>query len=161
MKTIRTLVAAALLLTPAAGLSAEGKAAAKDEAKAGAATTAGKGAPAGQPAAPAKEELDVSRMFFDAESIRQVVRHHMPEIQECYEKVLADTGKKIEGRVVVGLIIDTNGIVSEARVLPKKSSLKDDRVHDCVLAIRRWFFPKPGDNRDHPIEYPFDLKVKQ
>jgi hypothetical protein len=30
-----------------------------------------------------------------------------------------------------------------------------------VLTMKYWPFPKPGDNRDHPIEYPFDLKVSQ
>jgi hypothetical protein len=110
-------------------------------------------------AAKPKRELDVSRMMFDAEGIRTVFNFHMPEVQECYEKVLADSGKKIEGKVVVGLIIDANGSVSEARVLAKKSTLKDDRVHECVLQVKGWAFPKAGDNRDHPIEYPFNLKV--
>ncbi len=109
---------------------------------------------------PGKKELDVSRMMFDAESIRIVVKFHMPEIQECYEKVLADTGQKVQGKVVLGLIIDANGSVTEARVLPKKSTLKNDSVHDFVLQARTWQFPKAGDNRDHPIEYPFELKVQ-
>jgi TonB family protein len=100
-------------------------------------------------------------MMFDGEGVRTVVKFYMPEIQECYERVLADTGSKLEGRVVVGFIVDTNGNVTDARVLGKKSTLKDDRVHDCVLRMKYWPFPKPGDNRDHPIEYPFDLKVQQ
>jgi hypothetical protein len=119
---------------------------------------------AGQPTPPGakpKRELDVSKMYFDAESIRTVFNFHMPEVQECYEKVLADTGKKLEGKVVVGLIIDANGNVTEARVLSKKSTLKDDRVHECVVQVKGWAFPKAGDNRDHPIEYPFNLKVAQ
>ncbi len=108
---------------------------------------------------PAKPGLDVSRMLWDPESIRQVVKFHMPEIQECYEKVLADTGKKLQGRIVVGFIVEPTGLVREARVLPKKSTLKDDRISDCVLDIRRWQFPKPGDDRIYPMEYPFDLKI--
>lgn len=108
-----------------------------------------------------KRELDVSRMLFDAESIRQVVSFHMPEIQECYEGVLSETGKRIEGKVVVSAVIDSEGRVTSAKVLPKKSTLREPKVVDCVLAMRGWAFPKPGDNRDHPIEYPFVLSVRK
>ncbi len=120
-------------------------------------------APAPKPGAPAKAEpegLDVSKLPFDRMAIQQVVQHHMPAIQSCYEEVLADTGQALNGRVMVGFIVDPEGFVSEARALPKKSTMKDARVIDCVVSnVRRWRFPKPGDNRDHPIEYPFDLKV--
>ncbi|MDR0965114.1 MAG: AgmX/PglI C-terminal domain-containing protein [Myxococcales bacterium] len=106
--------------------------------------------------------LDVSNMLFDAHSIRQVVQHHMPQIQACYEKVLSTSGQRIEGRVVVGFIIDVTGTVVEARLLPKKSSLSDERVIDCVLLrVRRLVFPKPPDNRRYPIEFPFELSVKK
>jgi outer membrane biosynthesis protein TonB len=112
-----------------------------------------------QPAAE-KPGLDVSRMPFDPQSIREVVRFHMPEIQECYEKALADSGKRIEGRVMVGFTINLEGNVVDLKPLPKKSSVKDDRVVDCVLlSVRSWAFPKPSDNRLYPIEYPFDLWV--
>ena len=108
-----------------------------------------------------KHELDVTGMLFDAESIRQVVNFHMPEIQECYEGVLSDSGKKIEGKLVVNFVIDTEGRVSQAKPSPRKSTLRDERVVDCVLSMRGWTFPKPGDHRDHPIEYPFVLSVKK
>ena len=108
----------------------------------------------------AKPTLDISRMPFDAKAIQDVVKFHMPDIQECYEQALADSGKKIEGRVMVGFIIDPNGNVSAAKALPKKSTMKEARIVDCVTDnVRLWPFPKPGDNRDHPIEFPFDLKV--
>ncbi|MFN7131172.1 MAG: AgmX/PglI C-terminal domain-containing protein [Myxococcales bacterium] len=120
--------------------------------------------PAPQPkpdAAPQeKQGPDLTGMPFDRLAVQTVVQHHMPEIQECYEGVLADTGQRIEGRVSVGFIVDSEGMVSQARALPKKSTMKDPRVVECVLSsVRRWRFPRPGDNRDHPIEYPFDLKV--
>ncbi|HCF58220.1 MAG TPA: hypothetical protein DFS52_09530 [Myxococcales bacterium] len=89
-----------------------------------------------------------------------MVKFHMPEIQGCYEKVLSDSGKRLEGRVMVGFTIDLNGNVTELKPLLKKSTVKDDRVVDCVLlTARRFAFPKPPDNRIYPIEYPFDLKV--
>ncbi|HEY3447460.1 MAG TPA: AgmX/PglI C-terminal domain-containing protein [Myxococcales bacterium] len=184
MKTLRFLAIAASLALPAAGFAADDKKDPKVEgtkpnlgdfkldtgpslssgSSGSTGATGSTGAAANdpsKPAKPAKKELDVSRMMFDGEGVRTVVKFYMPEIQECYEKVLADTGTKLEGRVVVGFIVDTNGNVTEARVLNKKSTLKDDRVHDCVLKMKYWVFPKPGDNRDHPIEYPFDLKITQ
>jgi hypothetical protein len=116
-----------------------------------------KAAPADKP----QRTLDVAGMLFDQESIRQVVAFHMPEIQECYEQVLSDTGKKLEGKVVVHFVINTEGRVSQAKPVPKKSTLKDERLVSCVLALRGWAFPKPSDNRDHPVEYPFVLSVKK
>lgn len=152
MKAIAPVLAAALLAAPAVPLAAETQATGT-----GAAAVQASLDPGGPPQKPG---LDVSRMPFDAESIRQVVKHHMPEIQECYEKVLSDTGTRIEGRVMVAFTIDLNGNVTELKPLPKKSSVKDDRVIDCVvLAVRRFAFPKPPDNRIYPIEYPFDLKI--
>lgn len=106
--------------------------------------------------------LDVSNMLFDPHSIQQVVQHHMPQIQSCYEKVLSTSGQRIEGLVAVGFIIDVSGSVLEARLLPKKSTVKDERVIDCVLLrVRRLIFPKPPDNRRYPVEYPFNLTVKK
>jgi hypothetical protein len=159
VKAIRRILAAALLLLPAIALAQGEKAQGGSGGAAPVQTSLG-----GTPKAAVAEEkpgLDVSRLPFDAESIRQVVRFHMPEIQECYEKVLADSGERVEGRVMAGFTIDLNGNVSELQALPKKSTVKDERVIDCVLLkVRRWAFPKPPDNRVYPIEYPFDLKVK-
>ena len=189
MRTTCTLAVVAALLIPAIGLAAEQKGGKKietpppslgdfklDDTKPAPAASDTKATPApaasgdkataadankgGQPGAKPKRDLDVSKMLFDSDGVRAVISFHMPEVQECYEKVLSDSGKKIEGKVVVGLIIDTNGNVTDARVLGKKSTLKDDRVQECVLQVKSWYFPKPGDNRDHPIEYPFNLKVQ-
>ncbi|GEM_PF-1162136 len=106
--------------------------------------------------------LDVEHMLFDAKSIQDVIKHHMPQIQSCYEKVLATSGERIEGTVTAGFIIDVTGTVTDARVLKKKSTVKDERVIDCVLLrLRRLVFPKPPDNRRYPIEFPFNLTVKK
>jgi hypothetical protein len=156
----------ALLFLSAAAWAAEGPKAAEDsdlKAPEHLKLDTGKKSPdekASQDAKP-KPELDVSRMLFDQASIRQVVNFHMPEIQECYEGVLAEAGKKIEGKVVVHFVVNTEGKVTEAKALPKKSTLKNPRVIECVLAMRGWTFPKAGDNRDHPIEYPFVLSVRK
>lgn len=165
MKALRVcFIGLAMALPQAAPAAEEGPPAASAPARGDAAPAGNEAKGAGEkaaPQAPAKRELDVSRMLFDAESIRQVVSFHMPEIQECYEGVLAETGKKIEGKVVVSAVIDSEGRVTSAKPLPKKSTLREPRVVECVLAMRGWAFPKPGDNRDHPIEYPFALSVRK
>jgi hypothetical protein len=178
VKKLSTLVVAIALLAPAAVRAADpnkdkdAKIAVDkpvlpdfkiDDNKSGTAPAAGSGPAAMDPnkPKPAKKELDVSKMLFGPEAVRAVVNFHMPDILECYEKVVADTGKNVEGKVFVGFIIDANGNVSDARVLQKKSTLKDDRIQECVLTMRTWQFPKPDDNRDHPIEYPFNLTLQK
>lgn len=106
--------------------------------------------------------LDVEHMLFDAKSIQDVIKHHMPQIQSCYEKALATTGQRIEGKVMMGFTIDVTGTVQDARVIKKKSEVTDERVTDCVLLrLKRLVFPKPPDNRRYPIEFPFNLTVKK
>lgn len=106
---------------------------------------------------------DVSKMPFTPYSIQQVVKFHLPEIQKCYEQVVLEIGgAPPEGRVVVNFTIMPNGLTSQTKIDRKKTSIKNDRIHDCVTdGVRMWEFPKPSDNREHPIEYPFDLKVQQ
>jgi hypothetical protein len=109
---------------------------------------------------PGKPDIDVARMPFDARSIQEVVRFHMSEIQACYEEALRESGTKIEGRVQVNFVIDPTGTVTYAKANAKKSTVSEPRVVDCVVeTLRKWPFPKPSDNRDHPIDYPFELRV--
>ena len=81
MKTIVQILAAALLAAPAVSLAQT-----TESAKAGAGAVETSLEVSG-PKTPEKPGLDVSRMPFDPESIRQVVKFHMAEIQGCYEKV--------------------------------------------------------------------------
>ena len=120
----------------------------------------GLGADAGTAAAPPKKKgPDVTHMHFDKDGIRAVVSYHAKEVQDCYEKVIAEKEKKIEGRVLVDFVVDSEGKVKDAKVAKKGTTLKEDRVHECVVTlIYDWEFPKPGDGRDHPLQFPFDLK---
>ena len=116
-------------------------------------------------AVPAKKPgPDVSKMPFTPYSIQEVVKFHLPEIQKCYEGVVLEIGGKHppEGRVLANFTILANGLTSKVKVDHKKSTLKNDRMQDCVTdAVRTWEFPKPTDGREHPIEYPFDLKIEK
>ncbi|MGE6759149.1 AgmX/PglI C-terminal domain-containing protein [Corallococcus interemptor] len=120
-------------------------------------------APAAAPATPAPKKddgLDVSRLPFTPDSIRQVIAHHMPRIQECYEDHMVEKDKKVEGLLRTTFTITAEGTVRSAKIDKHGSTLKDAGLNDCVVAVLSSLdFPKPPDGRDHPIEYPFNLKA--
>jgi hypothetical protein len=122
------------------------------------ATFAQSKAPAGGKQAP--PELDVSRLPFTPDSIQQVISHHKGKIQDCYEDTMAAKSKKVEGKLMTSFTITDLGLVKDAKVLKKGTTLKDKGLHDCVVAVLTAMnFPKPPDGQDHPIEYPFNLKA--
>ncbi|NOK20426.1 AgmX/PglI C-terminal domain-containing protein [Corallococcus carmarthensis] len=111
--------------------------------------------------APKKDDgLDVSKLPFTPDSIRQVMAHHTPRIQECYEDHMVEKDKKVEGVLRTTFTITAEGTVRSAKVDKFGSTLKDAGLNDCVIAVLSSMdFPKPPDGRDHPIEYPFNLKA--
>jgi hypothetical protein len=126
---------------------------------------AGAKKPAGDKAAAAPATAkpagpDVARMPFTPDSIRQVVVFHMPQIQGCYEDTMATRKTKVEGRLLTAFTITPEGLVKDAAVRKKGTTLQEPGLHDCVVAVlTAMTFPKPADGRDHPIEYPFNLKA--
>ncbi len=103
---------------------------------------------------------DVTKMPFNQDSIRKVVQAHQPGIQECYEQILAGKANVVEGKLRTSWTITAEGLVKSAKVLPKGSSLHDEKLNDCVISVlTAMSFPKPPDGREHPIEYPFNLKA--
>lgn len=108
----------------------------------------------------APAELDLSRMPFSADSIRMVMTHHKEKIQSCYEDTMAEKEKKVEGKLMTSFTITAGGLVKDAKVLKKGTTLKDRELHDCVVAVLTSLsFPKPPDGMEYPIEYPFNLKA--
>ncbi len=103
---------------------------------------------------------DVSKMPFTPESIKKVMAFYQPQIQGCYEETLAAKKKAVEGSLMTSFVITGEGVVKNAKVLKKGSSLKDGQLHGCVVAVLSSIsFPKPPDGADHPIEFPFNLKA--
>src|SRR6476469_9208950 len=108
---------------------------------------------------PAKPPMDISKLPFSPDSIRQVMTYNMDKIQGCYEEMLAGTKKKVEGKLMTSFVITPEGAVKKAKIDKKQSTLKDAKLHDCVVtALSGLEFPRPPDGADHPIEYPFNLK---
>ena len=102
----------------------------------------------------------VEKMPFTPDSIKQVVAYYQPQIQACYEETLAVKDKDVEGKLITSFMITPDGLVKKPAIVKKGTTLKDARLHDCVIAvISAMAFPKPPDNKDHPIEYPFNLKA--
>lgn len=139
------LLGALMLCAPAAfaqGAAAESPAEAKTDAPA-------------EPPPP-----DVSKLPFTPDSIRQVMSYHQPKIQGCYEELLAAKEKTVEGKLMTSFTITAEGLVSKPKVVKKKTSIRDPKFHDCVVAVLTSMeFPKPKDGRPQPIEYPFNLKA--
>jgi hypothetical protein len=101
---------------------------------------------------------DVEKLPFTPESIRMVVTFHQPKIQACYEEMLAGRAKPIEGTLMTAWTVTPEGLVKNARVLKKGTTVRDPKLNDCVVAVLTSMdFPKP--KQAQPIEYPFNLKA--
>ncbi len=125
----------------------------------GSAVPAGDGGTPEGAAAP-RPPLDLDLMPFTSATVKKVVAFNQHKIQACYEEMLAGKEKPVEGRVMTSFVVTPEGLVKKARVLTKGTTLKDPRLHACVVdALGTFVFPKPSDGRDHPLEYPFNLKA--
>ncbi len=112
------------------------------------------------PAAPSAKPPDVARLPFTSESIQQVVRARQPEFESCYEQTMAAKDRKLEGKVHTRFVITPSGTVEKASVLKKGTSLNDAKLHACIVQVLgTMHFPKPPDSKDHPVEYPLNLKA--
>ena len=102
--------------------------------------------------------VDVKQLPFTPDSIALVVRSHQADIQECYEKMLAQRDQKLQGRLMTHFVITPAGTVSGAQVQKKGTTLKDRDLNTCVEGVLSGLrFPKPPDGKSHPVEYPFNL----
>jgi len=104
---------------------------------------------------------DVSHMPFSPDSIREVMQYYSRDVQECYEELLATKGNKVEeGRIMTTFTITPDGFVRNAKVAKAGTTLKNPRLHECVVNVLSGItFPQPPDRREYPIEYPFNLKA--
>jgi hypothetical protein len=116
----------------------------------------------GGAAPPEREGPDVERLPFSQATVKQVIDFTLPKIQACYNEMLAEQTKAKEGMLKTSWEITAEGLVSKAKVERKGTTLKDPRLHECVVTVlSAMTFPKPPDGKNHPIEYPFNLKAKR
>ncbi len=94
--------------------------------------------------------------YLDKEVIRGVIRSHIPEVKDCYERELNKV-PDLFGEVWVEFTIAASGEVFDANVL-EKSTTRHAPVEACTAAaVRRWRFPKPVGGGVVIVTYPFVL----
>lgn len=99
-------------------------------------------------------------MPFTSDSIREIVRGKQPDIERCWEQYLAGQDKAVDGKVQTHFIITPAGTVRGASVVKKGTTVKSPELHRCVATVLSTLtFPKPPDGKDHPVDYPFNLKA--
>ena len=100
------------------------------------------------------------KLPFTPDTLREVVKAKQPEIERCWEQSLAGTDKPVDGKIQTHFIITPEGTVRQPKVVKKGTTLKNDALHRCVeTVLSTMVFPKPPDGKDHPVEYPFNLKA--
>ena len=116
-------------------------------------------APAVGPATPARGS-GPEKLPFTPDTLRDVVKAKQPEIERCWEQSLAGTDKPVDGKIQTHFIITPEGTVRQPKVVKKGTTLKNEALHRCVeTVLSTMTFPKPPDGKDHPVEYPFNLKA--
>src|SRR5215467_432979 len=112
------------------------------------------------PSADAGTSSESSNLPFTPYSIKKILAAHHQDLQNCYEQTLAGREKVVEGKLSAAFSIQPDGTVKKARVLKKGTTLRDAKLHDCVVSVISGItFPKPPDHREHPVEYPVNLKA--
>ncbi len=111
------------------------------------------------PATPARGS-GPEKLPFTPDTIREVVRAKQPEIEHCWEQTLAGTEKPVDGKLQTHFVISPEGTVRQPKVMKKGTTLKNEALHRCVeTVLSTMVFPRPPDGKDHPVEYPFNLKA--
>jgi TonB family protein len=95
---------------------------------------------------------DQLRAAFDAESIQMVVRHHVRQVQACYDRALKQR-RTLAGVVEVRFALSSRGVVLRAEV--ERNTTGHEGLGKCIaLAMRSWRFPRPVAGEAEFI-YPF------
>jgi hypothetical protein len=93
----------------------------------------------------------------DSAIIRRIVRAHINEVRECYDKGLG-RDPTLAGDVSIQATIGAEGKVSAATVAADGTTLTDAAVGKCIAkAFKGWTFPKPSDGGKVELTYPFAL----
>jgi len=89
----------------------------------------------------------------DKEAIRRVIREHLKEIRNCYEREL-QRSPDLYGKLVLEWDIEEQGRVS--RCVVKSNALGNDSVAQCIASrLKTWKFPDPPANMVGRVSYPF------
>jgi TonB family protein len=100
----------------------------------------------------AADAIDRFRAGLNADSVRMVVRHHLPQVRVCYDRALKQK-PDLAGIVEIRFTISDKGRVGASSVYRNTSG--HDGLGKCLaITIKRWRFPRPvGGAMD--FVYPF------
>jgi hypothetical protein len=87
----------------------------------------------------------------DADSVRFVVRAHLPQVRSCYGRAFKDSSPG--GTVEIGFAIDAAGRAKDVRT--ETNTTDSEALAHCLEArVREWQFPRPVGG-DYELIYPF------
>jgi hypothetical protein len=87
----------------------------------------------------------------DADSVRFVVKAHLPQVRACYGRAFKDSSPG--GTVEIGFAIDASGRAQNVRTETNTSD--SDSLARCLEErVKQWQFPKPVGG-DYELIYPF------
>jgi TonB family protein len=90
---------------------------------------------------PEDDPVDRFRAGLNAESVRMVVRHHLPQVRACYDRALKQQAG-VGGIVEIRFAIQENGQVGSASV--HRNTTGHEGLGKCLaMLIKSWRFPKP------------------
>jgi hypothetical protein len=87
----------------------------------------------------------------DADSVRFVVRAHLPQVRACYGRAFKDSSPG--GTVEIGFAIDPAGHAKNVRTETNTTD-SEGLAHCLELRVHEWQFPKPVGG-DYELIYPF------
>jgi hypothetical protein len=97
------------------------------------------------------EEKREAEARLDADSVRLVVRQHLPQVRACYSRAFKDSSPG--GSVEIGFAIDAQGRAKNVRT--ETNTTDSEAVAKCLeQRVREWQFPRPVGG-DYELIYPF------
>lgn len=101
----------------------------------------------------AKKESGPAKL--DLNSVKQVVREHLHDVQKCYTDLIIE-GMATKGKVTAQWDIDDKGAVQNLTI--KENTSKDPALEGCVTErVVNWTFPAAEAGKTFPVAYPFQF----
>ena len=89
----------------------------------------------------AEDAIDRYRAGLNADSVRMVVRHHLPQVRACYDRALKQKAD-LAGIVEIRFTISEQGQATSSSVY--RNTTGHEGLGKCLaVIIRRWRYPRP------------------
>lgn len=116
---------------------------------------AGDGSPA---AGPAEQESD--RDLAQIQSIVSSDQNRKP-VRACYEKAQKEI-PDLKGTMTIKFVLDPEGNVKSAELVPERSDIKSPDVANCAIAVIKGLkFPRSPKGMETTVNYPYNFKPPQ